>query len=987
MLDVILPWRFYVGECLRHCYLPLWNPYQSAGYPIHADLQCPSWYPETILIGSTFGYSNITLHILFTLYIFIAGVGIFRLTKYFGVENLPAFISGTAFMLSGIYVAHAQHLFIIVSLAWIPWAILYYMKMSEDPQNLRNILILTLFTFLLVSGGYQALSIVMVYLFIVFFLFYSIRTVSKKDHTSFIRIMKANVIWALLTTGLCLVIISSETGIFKYVERLSGMSLDQAQSIPFTPRSLVSLLVPFGVVKNMDFFRTDISMTNLYMGIFMLGFFLAGIFMKLKPELKILLIFSLVFLLASFGNYLPVRKWLYNYFPLMDLFRLPGFLRVLIVIPITVTGGIVIDALLKGKGKLQKWIPRSFILTGSSLIILLIYSTLKILKEEPASGVHGLSLSERLASGSMFTHILIQSIIQIVFVTLFLILFYVKKVRLNILIPVFVMMDMFTAVQLNIKYTGCSPDFDPLLIRADLKDMPRGFPLPPARNITDNKDAGAGFKPFWRNTNIFSKTVSFDAFTSFKLKGYKFLEDEAPRLKEAILNNHLVYISDRIFNEDEKLIDQQETFHPKDLFLRGKDFMTLDRKNILYTPGDTVFLTWFSPNEIRAHTKTQQSQVITLLQSNYQGWKVSIDGRQVPHYTSNHLFISAQVPSGEHEIIFRYAHPLTSVAFFVSYSIFLAILIILLWGYVGRNHKKPSKIMTLVISLIVFILVLIFMLNHHRRNLPGRIYLKYAKAAIDFNKIHNNNVENVFLVDHPALLEKIMAKSGDQIQYRTHDPFSSLMGSRLWNDLNKNKPDHLLFARINAGSKPETGNLLDELYPEIREIHSTGISTLMQTGDGRMQTDKYLFSVHTDFETIDNKWRGNKMYLDTTNSFSGNFSNRLDSINKFSYSLEIPCSEISGPGISLINISAMVNIPDEVNAFIVLHIIRDDKTTGYYTLNLKEAVNERNAWSKVFFSRYVRITNDCKDKISIYVWNNSKGIMWVDDMDVKVRKK
>ena len=117
MLDVILPWRFHVGECLRHYCFPFWNPYQSAGYPIHADLQCPTWYPETILIGSIIGYSNITLHILFTLYIFIAGLGIFKLTKHFGTDNLPAFISGFAFILTGIFVSHAQHLFIIVSLA------------------------------------------------------------------------------------------------------------------------------------------------------------------------------------------------------------------------------------------------------------------------------------------------------------------------------------------------------------------------------------------------------------------------------------------------------------------------------------------------------------------------------------------------------------------------------------------------------------------------------------------------------------------------------------------------------------------------------------------------------------------------------------------------------------------------------------------------------------------------------------------------------
>jgi len=57
MLDVVFPYRYYIGECLQNGYFPFWNPYQQLGYPIHADLQCPTWYPETLLIGYFFGYS------------------------------------------------------------------------------------------------------------------------------------------------------------------------------------------------------------------------------------------------------------------------------------------------------------------------------------------------------------------------------------------------------------------------------------------------------------------------------------------------------------------------------------------------------------------------------------------------------------------------------------------------------------------------------------------------------------------------------------------------------------------------------------------------------------------------------------------------------------------------------------------------------------------------------------------------------------------
>jgi hypothetical protein len=725
MLDVILPWRFYVGECLRYFYFPFWNPYQSAGYPIHADLQCPTWYPETILVGGTTGYSNISLHILFTLYIFIAGLGIFRLTKHFGAENPAAFISGAAFMLSGIFVSHVQHLFIIISLAWAPWSVLYYLKISEEPFDYKNILILSILTFLLISGGYQSLSIAFAYLFFIFFVYYCIKSLIKRNYHSLLTILKSNLVWVAITTGLCLVIISSLPDTFRFVERLSGLSLKQSQSIPFTPRSLISLLTPFAVARDPGFFNTDISMTNLYTGIFMFGFFIAGLFLKLKPELKILLIFSFIFLLASFGDFLPVRKWLFNFLPLMNLFRIPGFLRVLIVIPVVITGGMAIDALIKGTAKIQKWIYVPIISIGLCLITLLTRSLFKISAEQSQSILNKITLTGFPDSFSVYERISFQCIIQISFLLLFIILYY-KKVRLKILIPVFVIAEMILALQMNIMYTGCMPYYKPLVIRAELKERPRGFPIPPPTAIFKNTDAAAEIKPLWRNVNIFNKTVSFDAFTSFKLKGYKYFEDENPLLKESILKNPLVYLSDRAYNKAEYKIDEPKIFHPGDLYFSANDFIKLDTENLNSAPGDTVFLTGFSPDEIKTSVKTKDSQVLTLLQSNYPGWKVFIDGEYVPHYTSNNLFMSVKVPSGEHEVVFRYSNKIVKAAFIFSYSLLTLIIFILIWLYINKKYSKPFRIFIPVLLSFFILLFVVLYLNYSRRNLSDRMYNKYT---------------------------------------------------------------------------------------------------------------------------------------------------------------------------------------------------------------------------------------------------------------------
>ncbi|MBP6575115.1 MAG: hypothetical protein KA230_11730, partial [Flavobacteriales bacterium] len=57
MLDCWLPWRTFIADCLQNGEWPVWNPYQQMGYPVHADLQGPAWYPEALLLGGTIGQS------------------------------------------------------------------------------------------------------------------------------------------------------------------------------------------------------------------------------------------------------------------------------------------------------------------------------------------------------------------------------------------------------------------------------------------------------------------------------------------------------------------------------------------------------------------------------------------------------------------------------------------------------------------------------------------------------------------------------------------------------------------------------------------------------------------------------------------------------------------------------------------------------------------------------------------------------------------
>ena len=147
-----------------------------------------------------------------------------------------------------------------------------------------------------------------------------------------------------------------------------GLSLQKALYFPFTPQSLISLLLPFSTVKNPEFFKTDFSMNNLYFGLLMFIVFIYGLLKSKKGIEKILLGFGLISLLASFGNYLPIRKLMFSYLPFMNQFRMPSYFSYFAVFSFILSAGIHLPGFLKSFQEKRK---RILLIT---LPILLLFS-------------------------------------------------------------------------------------------------------------------------------------------------------------------------------------------------------------------------------------------------------------------------------------------------------------------------------------------------------------------------------------------------------------------------------------------------------------------------------------------------------------------------------------------------------------------------------------------------------------------------------------
>ena len=76
------PNKYFFSAALRSGHLPLWNPYINFGLPLYADPGFAFWHPLTWIFG-LIGYNVHTLAIELLVYIWLGGIFMYQLGRYF----------------------------------------------------------------------------------------------------------------------------------------------------------------------------------------------------------------------------------------------------------------------------------------------------------------------------------------------------------------------------------------------------------------------------------------------------------------------------------------------------------------------------------------------------------------------------------------------------------------------------------------------------------------------------------------------------------------------------------------------------------------------------------------------------------------------------------------------------------------------------------------------------------------------------------------
>jgi hypothetical protein len=326
MTSQVFIWHRFISECFHTHIIPLWAPYSRLGYPIFADPQSGLFYPVTWLF--TLGHYTLCSNDLeYMLHVILAAFGMRYLLNALSVSRPSSALFGVVYAMSGPVVGHASHLMLIGSLCWLPFVLGSYIRFLRNEGPLY-LLLTALFIFLQLCGGYAGITITMVYVLVFIFIYYLIIIVGfnwRAITRLLIRHSFLVFVIFIISVGYLYAVSLGQP----YIDRGTGLTRAYAASVPFSPVSLITLLYPSVGGEA----QISISYRPYYGGSLYRHYSSSANGVYGLPAEEAFHVFhpcgQSVFSAGIYGEYTPVRGWMYDYMPLMKLFRHAVYLRFL----------------------------------------------------------------------------------------------------------------------------------------------------------------------------------------------------------------------------------------------------------------------------------------------------------------------------------------------------------------------------------------------------------------------------------------------------------------------------------------------------------------------------------------------------------------------------------------------------------------------------------------------------------------------------------
>ncbi len=387
----VVPWdsknQFYamfrfLGEALRHGTLPLWNPYQYAGYPAVADPQSLLSTPTMLLFALLVPNASMQVFdaMVFS-HLVVGALGVLGLARRWGWHPVAALLAALVFAFGGAAAGRLQHTGMIISYGFFP-PTLWALQAALDRRSLALGAAAGLLAALMALGRDQVAFLLCLVLAgaVLREIFREGAPLAALRRRLPVLLVAGVTVVTLMAVPILLTMQflhgSNRPGI-SYGVALQG-SLDPANLLTlFVPNAFGSLDWPYdywgpGTTTIFGDNYTDRSTNYLFAGtlplVLVLWHGLAGGRLA-ERGVRALALMGIAAILFALGRFTPVFGLAFDLIPGVSLYRRPADAAFILNIALAFASGYLLQRFLESGIPKLRWIRLSTVLLAGALVL------------------------------------------------------------------------------------------------------------------------------------------------------------------------------------------------------------------------------------------------------------------------------------------------------------------------------------------------------------------------------------------------------------------------------------------------------------------------------------------------------------------------------------------------------------------------------------------------------------------------------------------
>jgi hypothetical protein len=446
--------------------------------------------------------------------------------------------------------------------------------------------------------------------------------------------------------------------------------------------------------------------------------------------------------------------------------------------------------------------------------------------------------------------------------------------------------------------------------------------------------------PLYHNTNILTKTISWDGFNSFKLRNFEAFKDERPEAFTQAMSKPLLY---------------------------GMK------------PETAISITDFGPNGVNCSVLAQGADSITLQQTYFPGWEVTVNGSQATPSLFDGVFQRVAVPEGISTVQFEYRNPRVKNAFAFSYGIVAVLLLLVV--FVSLGEAGLSNVRAGVSALAFGALaaaVLAFQWSTTGSNHQFKVS-NYELLALSAASLSGSSDAIVLQVDDRALMDSVLEANG----IANKVVVVSNPGGPELNELLHMPTDSGARVVYAGWNQPESDAVKELLRTRFGYLHKMASDAgFIYRSDNEIPRVSH-FEATLSFEEDNSVWKFQLAKTDSSgDAFSGRRSWKLGVDEMGSPPLILNVGDVAGSGTYEMVFGTYAKIPSGYGgiANMYVNVERNGKPVWSSAVGLNAMAKSSTHWVPVIMVAQPDMELLEDDVIWVFAWCSPGNAVYLDDM-------